>query len=143
MTVKEKNRQKKYPNTNTFHWYNANPKGKITGDCAIRAICTGLDRPYVEVYKELFENSIKTGYSIASSQNIDSYLKLQGWIKHKQPKKEDNTKYRGYEFCERARHYERYIANIGGHHIVAIVDGKVNDIWDSTHKCIGNYWTKE
>ena len=36
----------------------------------------------------------------------------------------------------------RYIAHIGGHHIIAIVDKKVNDTWDSTDGCIGNYWTK-
>ena len=30
-----------------------------------------------------------------------------------------------------------YIAHIGGNHIVAIVDGKVNDIWDSTNGVLG------
>ena len=143
MTTKEKNRQKKYPNTDCFNWYNANPKGKITGDCVIRAICTGLDRPYLDVYKELFEHSIKTGYSLASKENFDGYLKSQGWIKQKQPRKLDNKKFTGKEFCAiLALPQERYIADIGGHHIVAIVDCKVQDIWDSTRKCIGNYWVK-
>ena len=54
----------------------------------------------------------------------------------------DGTKYTGKEFCKRARKYERYVANLGGNHTVAIVNGKVNDIWDSTDGCIGNYWTK-
>ena len=38
--------------------------------------------------------------------------------------------------------WHHIIANIGGHHIVAILDGKVHDIWDSTYKCIGNVWVK-
>lgn len=142
MTTKELNRKKKYPDTSTFHWYNANPKGKITGDCVIRALCTAMEKPYEDVYRELLESALSTGYSIASKENYDRYLKANGWTKHKQPRKEDNTRYTGTEFCERARTYERYIAKIGCHHIVAIVDGKVNDIWDSTYKCIGNYWTK-
>lgn len=31
-------RQKKYPNTDTFEYYNANQKGKLTTDCMARAI---------------------------------------------------------------------------------------------------------
>ena len=87
---------------------------------------------------------IKTGYEYTDSKCIEKYLASKGWVKHKQPRKADNTKYTGEEFCKKlANKNERYICNIGGHHIVAIVDKKVNDIWDSTYKCIGNYWTKE
>ena len=32
---KENNLKKRYPDTDTFHWYNANPKGVITTDCVI------------------------------------------------------------------------------------------------------------
>lgn len=28
-------RQEKYPNTDTFTYYNANPKNRITGDCML------------------------------------------------------------------------------------------------------------
>jgi len=38
---------------------------------------------------------------------------------------------------------ETVIANIGGHHIVAIIEGRVWDTWNSTDGCIGNYWTKK
>ena len=133
-------RTEKYPETSTFHYYNANPKGRITGDCYVRAISTATEIPYNTVVMEMAELQCKTGYD--ASELIDRYLKSKGWIKHAQPRKPDNTKYTGKEFCERARDYENYIANIGSHHIVAIVNGKVNDIWDSTNGCIGNYWTK-
>lgn len=133
-------RTEKYPETSTFHYYNANPKGRITGDCYVRAISTATEIPYNTVVMEMAELQCKTGYD--ASELIDRYLKSKGWIKHAQPRKADNTKYTGKEFCERARDYENYIANIGGHHIVAIVNGKINDIWDSTNGCIGNYWTK-
>lgn len=136
-------RREKYPDTKTFTFYNANPKGKFTCDCVARAVCTGLNRSYNEVLKEMFEIQITTGYEYTDNKGIEKYLESQGWVKHKQPRKRDNTKYTGEEFCELiADKNKRYICNIGGHHIVAIVDKKVHDIWDSTYKCIGNYWTK-
>lgn len=136
-------RQDKYPETTTFHYHNANPKNRLTGDCVIRALCTAMEKPYDDVYKELFEYSLACGYMLDDPKCYDKYLESKGWIKHKQPRKSDNTKYTGKEFCDRARIYENYIANIGGHHIVAIVRGKVWDVWDCTGGCIGNYWTKE
>ena len=137
-------RQDKYPETNTFHYYNANPKNKITADCVVRALCTAMEEPYNVVYRELFEFSLQCGYMLNEKQCYDRYLKSKGWVKNNQPRKADNTKYTGSEFCTKiANKNVRYIAKIGGHHIVAIINGKVNDIWDSTDGCIGNYWIKE
>lgn len=138
-----RSREQKYPETKTFHYYNANPKNRITGDCTFRAIATALEKTWEEVVMEMAELSCRTGYAINDSKGIERYLKEQGWEKHKQPRKLDNTKYTGKEFCERLVNKDvRYICNIGGHHIVAIIDGKINDIWDSTNGSIGNYWTK-
>ena len=145
-------RTERYQNTSTFFYYNANPHHRITPDCAIRAISTGTQIPYDTVIRELAEMSIKTGYAIASKELTDRYLKSKGWVKCKQPRKYDNTKYTGKEFCRELLAYDcslpgdfcidRVIAHIGGHHIVAIIEGKVHDIWDSTNGCIGNYWVK-
>lgn len=140
-------RQDKYPSTSTFRYYNANPKGKITGDCVVRAICTAMERPYNEVYRELFEFSIECGLMLNDTKCYEKYLESKGWYKQKQPRKYNGTKYTGKEFCKMAKEFtldypERIIAHIGGHHIVAIVDGRVWDIWDSTDGCIGNYWTE-
>lgn len=136
-------RQDKYPETATFHYYNANPKNRITGDCWLRAVCTGLNEPYNDVLMEAVQVTIATGYEMSDNKALEKYLASKGWVKHSQPRKPDGKKYTGKEFCEKlAKPGVRYIANIGGHHMVAIVDRKVNDIWDSTYKCIGNYWTK-
>ena len=141
-------REKKYQNTNTFTYYNANPKNRITGDCVIRALCTAMEEPYEKVYKELFEFSIKNGYMLNDKKCYEKYLASKGWVKNSQPRKDDNTKYTGKDFCEEIQTHRHWynpqiIAKIGGHHIVAIMYGKVQDIWDSTGKCIGNYWEKK
>lgn len=148
-------RQNKFPETSTFHYYNANPKNKIAADCVIRAICTALEEPYEKVYRELLEVSLKCGYMLNEKQCYDRYLKEKGWVKHSQPRKADNTKFTGKEFCDELTcdimfSGRRVIAKIGGHHIVCIKETddiygthKIHDIWDCTGKCIGNYWTEK
>lgn len=140
-------RQEKYPDTKTFHYYNANPKNRLTTDCVIRALSTAMEQDYNKTVMELAEMQCKTGYDNGDTKLIEKYLQSKGWVKNKQPRKDDNTKYTGKEWCEEVqthRHwYSPYmIANIGGGHIVAIMFGQVYDTWDCTHKCIGNYWER-
>ena len=145
-------RQQKYPDTSTFHYFNANPKNRFTTDCVIRAISTATEIPYNQVVMEMTELQCKTGFAPSENTLIDKYLTSKGWVKMKQPRKADNTKYTGSEFCKELMRYDsridsgedmhHIIANIGGHHIVAIISGVVYDIWDSTSGCIGNYWIK-
>ena len=134
-------RKDKYPDTATFHFYNANPHNRITGDCVLRATCTGLNIAYNDCMDELVAMSKKNGYSICSKENVGKLLAEKGIDMKKQPRKPDNTKYTGKEFCKKiAQKDKRYIASIGGNHMVAIVGKKVQDIWDSSDGCIGNYW---
>lgn len=142
----KRTREQKYPNTETFTYYNANPKNRITGDCVTRALCTALQIPYNQCVMEQAEIQCKTGYDNATAQGIDYYLRTKGWVKQPQPRKGDNTKYTGKEFCEMLQKYRKnvnIVANIGGHHTVAIIKGKVHDTWNSTNGCIGNYWVKK
>lgn len=134
-------RQDKYPDTDTFHYHNENPKGRITGDCSYRAIATATGIDYNEVVKGLAEIHCKTGYEPTEGKGLDAYAKSIGWVKNPQPRKADGTKYTGAEFCKIFKGI--CFANIGGHHMVCIKDHKVWDIWDSTDGCIGNYWTKK
>lgn len=39
-------RQDKFPDTTTFHYHNANPHNRITGDCVTRAETVVLEIPY-------------------------------------------------------------------------------------------------
>ena len=156
MTLLEK-RRAKHPDTDTFHYHNANPKNKITTDCVIRALATGLQMEYNDVVIELANMQCATGFDDGDTQLIDRYLKSKGWIRCNQPRKDDNTKYTGKEFCKTLMHpiyseelnlykppfdSHHVIADLGGHHIVAIIGGQVWDTWDSTSGCIGIVWVK-
>lgn len=147
-------REDKYKNTSTFTFYNANPKHRITGDCVVRAIATATGIDYNEVVKGMTDVYLKTGYVWNDKKGIDAYMKSIGWTKRKQPRNIDGTKYTGKEWCRfltakfdnwdaDADQYKSIVANIGGHHVTAFIDGMCLDIWDCTNKCVGNYWVKE
>lgn len=148
-------RSEKYPETTTFKYYNPNPKNKITCDCVIRSLCTGLDKDYSEVVMDLAKLQIQTGFDDGDIKLYGKYLENNGWIKHKQPRKYDNTKYTGKDWCKYLSMNDNIgpiVANIGGHHVVCIKPTNLRDIyncrykvfdtWDSTDGCIGIYWTK-
>lgn len=151
-------REDKYPETSSFIYFNKNPKNRKTCDCWLRAVSDALDADYNEVLRELCDVQVKTGYELSDSKAIDIYLKSKGWVKCPQPRKSDNTKYTGRDFCDwlsinyKDGELGNLVCNIGGHHMVSIKptwhgDGfncryKVHDIWNSTGGCIGNYWRK-
>ena len=142
-------RQEKYKDTQTFHFHNQNPKGKYTTDCVKRAISHATGTPYNDVVMELAEWQIRTSLDECEKRLYGKYLASMGWVQHPQPRKEDGTKFTGVDFCKwlnKTHCTSNVIANIGGHHIVAIVPVdskfKVCDTWNSTKGCIGNYWTK-
>lgn len=127
-------------NTEALRYFNANPRNKHTTDCVVRAICTALEQDYETTVRELTELYLKTGYDASEKRCYGKYLELKGWKKQPQPRKANNTKYTGEEFCK--IFHGTCVAHIGGHHLVCIKDKKVLDIWDSTEGCIGNYWVK-
>ena len=143
-------RQEKYKDTQTFHFHNQNPKGKYTTDCVKRAISAATGIPYYDVVRELAEWQCRTGLDAGEKRLHAKMLAGYGWKMKPQPRQDDGTKFTGVQFCKwlTKNHFTgNIIANIGGHHIVAImpIDGKykVHDIWNSTRGCIGNYWIKE
>lgn len=142
-----RSRQEMYPDTQTFHYHNENPKNRITTDCVLRAISKATEKGYILTLTEMTEFQIQTGYDRESTECIDKYLNSIGWKKMPQPKKLDGTKYTGKELCMLIQNgkipNKNMILNIGGHHTVAIIDGKVWDTWNNTSGCVGNYWVKE
>lgn len=152
-------RAEKYPTTDTYTYYNANPKGRLTEDCVVRALSTALCKTYNDVLMELALVQAETGYAMTGRKGIEKYLEKSGWVKHAQPRKPDDKKYTGREWCKRTTELDPngtvfggMLCNIGGHHIVAVMPSKlpgerklryrVLDTWDSTGGCIGNYWTR-
>lgn len=155
-TKQEERLMQKYPDTDTFRWYNANPEGHITEDCITRALACGMDITWQEAHCGLYNTEMRTMF--VGDKAVEKYLQMEGWVKHKQPRKEDGTKYTGAQFarwlstnfpngelgnviCTVANHMFCIKATYSGDGINCRY--KVHDTWNSTDKCIGNYWVKQ
>ena len=133
-------REGKYPDTEVFKYYNANPKNNFVGDCVARAISKATGNSWECVIRDMTEYGIKHGTTFNDKKNIRSYLKSLGWVKHSEPRDRNNKKVIAKDFLK-DNHIRKAIANVGSHHIVAIEDGKIVDTWNSSYETIHSYWT--
>ena len=123
-----------------FKEHNANPKNKNTCDCVIRALTMATGDTYENVYKELFSISLKTGYMLNEKRVEDKYLEAHGFIKMKQPKKNDGTKYKINEI--RLLTSASVIVIRCANHLTCVKDGVLIDTWNCGNKTINNYYIK-
>lgn len=136
-------RTEKYPETSTFHYYNANPHNRKGGDCVIRAICTFLNISWEQCIREMTEVGIKHGFVLNDRNTIEKYLKEKGFEKMPMPRKCNKLRYTVKEFCNEIAEPDcRYVLALARHE-VSIVGCRVWDIWDCTNKSVGNYWIRK
>lgn len=104
---------------------------KRIGDCVIRAIAIGTQQDYQKVWKDLFSESLETGYFPNNDETSVSYLEKHGWERIKFGKQmvrltsnkipKDKT-----IICHVRRHW------------VAMVNGTIMDTWDSRNNSMGD-----
>jgi len=125
-----------------YNEFNLNPKGHKTGDCCVRAIAGATGISYEEVIDRCAYWAKKKCYGITDKQIVELVLKDLGWVKMKQPRKIDGTKYTVGEMDQILTPKQiQYgvLVTIANHH-TCIVDGYVQDIWDCRYKSVGNYY---
>lgn len=125
-----------------FKNMNVNPKNKKTGDCVIRALVGASGKDYYQVSDELYELSKKTGHTMFSKQTYEKWLETNGFVKHKQPRKPDGTKYTVREIKELVGQNTNAVISMANH-LSCYVDGHIEDTWDCRYKTIGNYYTRK
>lgn len=135
-----------------FMCVNNNPKNKKTSDCVIRALVTALDKDIVTIISDLTNIYMTKGWFLNDPKCYDTYLRQNNYIKCPMPKKYDNTKFTAEEFCTYLNNRNDVtgvvLAHVGGHHISTFVnigteedkDYRIQDIWDCSNKCVGNWW---
>lgn len=155
LTKQEERLFAKFPSTDAFLWHNANPHGKITGDCVVRAISTAADLPYEVVLDGLVETYRKTGYHICDDRCYARYLVSIGFQSLGQPKDEDWRIMTGEEYCRslsrnKGSNIKAIAAHIGAQHICCIkpvtsdsestARFRVLDTYNSSKRCVGKVW---
>ena len=120
---------------------NVNPKGRKTGDCSTRALVGTLGISYDEALKLQTEISLKTYYDPTSKQVMEKVLEKFGYVKRRQPRKGDNTKYKVSEMdriLSKKEIEEGVLVTVANQHI-CITKGHRQDRWECGYKTVGNY----
>lgn len=123
-----------------FKNVNVNPKGRKTGDCSTRAIANVLGISYEQALREQCEMAVKYCYGLTTKETIDKVMQKYGWVKIKQPKHIDGTKYLVGNINALT---DKDCLILMANHFTAVKNGCIEDIWDCRYKTIGNYWIKE
>ena len=120
-----------------YVYYNANPSGKATGDCVIRAIATVTGLPWRTVHWELAALSNEMYQMMDDNVVWHEYLRRLGFnIRMVQLP------------CTRVADFGKcfprgkYILGTGKH-VVAVIDGDYFDTWDSGNEIAVFYWKLE
>ena len=131
-----------YKETSTFHFHNANPKGKNASDCVYRAISVALNQTYEQTVREMCECCLKIGYSPNETKTIKKYLESKGWVAFKEPRDPNNKKISLKRFLVHLKPNDVVIALVGSHHCTLVKEQKVWDTWDCTEKLVHSYWKR-
>lgn len=124
--------------------FNVNPKNRKTEDCSTRALVGTLKISYEEALQLQMKWSLKTYYDPTSKQVMEKVLNEFGYIKMKQPRKWDGTKYTVREMDQllsEKQMQEGVLITVANHH-TCITGGVIQDIWDCGNKSVGNYYIK-
>lgn len=127
--------------TNYFHFHNENPKNHRAADCVFRAIATATGQTWEETFNGLCEVALEKKLAPNEKDCYTEYLKRLGWIKNRQPRHSNNTKFTGIEFAPEQK--TNVICHIGGNHLSCVINGRFWDTWNCTDGTIGNFWTKQ
>lgn len=122
-----------------FEKKNVNPKGRKAGDCVIRALSTSSGMRWQSVYEQLGGLGLRLCRMPNEKQTYEKWLNIMQYTKHKQPRREDGTKYTVQELIDEL--WVRDAVITVANHMTVVEDGVLIDTWDCSQKTVCNYWT--
>lgn len=125
---------------NRYVFYNPNPRGIKVGDCVIRGLTKLLgfswDKVYIDVMLKGFEMK-----DMPTANNVwGSYLRSLGYMRFGISNTCPDC-YTVRHFCEDNPNGAYLLAT--GEHVIAVINGKYYDAWDSGDEVPIYYWRKE
>ena len=125
-----------------YEYYQPNEKDlkDNQGDCVIRALTKALGRTWREVFTDLIPYAIEAQAMPNNEKCYEEYLKANGykWIGIKATK---GSKRPTVDSFTKEHETGTYILQVA-HHLVASVEGKYYDTWNSGSKSLYGYWTR-
>ena len=135
-------RDSRLRSTEFYEYTNVNPHNKICGDCVIRAIALITGQSWEQTIRELTELGLKKGYVCNDVKLYPLYLKSKGFVECNEPRDVCNRKMSVKEWLIEEQVDYDLVANVGSHHVTAIKNGKVRDIWNCSTQTIHKYWVR-
>ena len=137
-------RDSRLKGTEFYEYTNVNPRNRICGDCVIRAIALATGQSWEQTVREMTELGIKKSLLLNDVDLYPLYLEQKGFIQRPEPRDVNNRKLTVKEWLIQREGYsiKTIVANVGSHHVTAIKDGKVRDVWNSSNQTMHKYWVK-
>ena len=120
--------------------YNINPKGRKTGDCAIRAVAVATGLSWDEAYQQLASAGFLLKVEMSEVEAIDAVLQANGFLVGKIKVEKGSRRPTVTKFAE--QHTDWYAVARVANHLVACGRGNYVDIWDSGDRSVYKYWYK-
>lgn len=125
-----------------FIKYNCNPRGRVCGDCVIRALSKALEKSWEEVLDDLYKIAKEIKTTCTDRECYKRYLKDYQMIQFNELMyvTSDGRKKRLTvgQFAEE-HPSGTYVVDISGHQTV-IVNGDIYDLWNCSNKCPYTVW---
>ena len=135
-------RDSRLKSTPFYEYLNLNPRNLLSEDCLIRAVALVTGQSWEQTIRELTELGIKKSRVCNDSKLMPDYLELKGFKAMPEPRDGNNCKMTIKEFLQTYPDYTDFICFAGSHHVTAVKDGKVRDIWDSSKTTMHRWWVK-
>lgn len=123
-----------------YVYFNPNPKGKMVGDCAVRAISRALGESWEAAYMRLIVLGMQDSDMPTANSVWGKALHRSGFDKCLLAKNCSDC-YTLEDFC-RDNPLGLYVVATSGH-VVTVVDGDIYDSWDSSAETPIYYWQRK
>lgn len=118
---------------------NINPEKKSTGDCTVRAIAVALGQGWEKTYTGICAKGFEMSEMPSTNRVWGAYLRDKGFMRRAIPA-ELPEDYSVRDFCADTPKGTFILACYG--HVVAVIDGKYYDAWDSGDYVPLFYWER-
>ena len=122
-----------------FTYYNANPIAAREEDCAVRAVSAALGISWDEAFDLIAHNAKQMGSMMHRDAAWGSVLRQHGFIRRIIPNSCPDC-YLIKDFTI-DHPFGDYVLGTGTH-AVAVIDGDILDIWDSSYETPQYYWER-
>ena len=120
-----------------YQKHNANPKGRKTGDCVIRAFSLASGKTWEDTLTDLYRIAMDLKTSPTESETYAKYADQLGFVSHK-VELVNGHKPTPKTFAQ-SHPAGTFVLRLA-HHVVTVKDGVYYDIWDCGAKSVYKYW---